>query len=123
MEKGRRKRRRKGNYYLSKSMASEDRAELRRADQVEGLADEIAMLRMRIKRALVDEEEDLEILSMGLDRLSRAVGMQHKMHPQASEELFDSLEAILDRFPDLDRPPPAPPADGEGPKRPLGERE
>ena len=102
---GRRTRRRPGNYYLSKLMRSEDRAELRRAAKVEGLADEIALVRMRLKKAMVEEGEDLEMLSLGLERLSRAIGMQHKMSPKRDDAWLDSLEAVLRRFEDPSLPP------------------
>jgi iron-sulfur cluster repair protein YtfE (RIC family) len=106
VEKGRRKRRRRGNYYLTKSMSREERAELRRADEMEGLADEIAMLRMQLKKAM-EEEEDLEMLSLGLERLSRAIGIQHKMSPKKDkvEELLQNLEELMRPYDDIFRPP------------------
>jgi hypothetical protein len=102
--RGRRTRRR-GNYYSSKLMSSEDRAELRRAAKVEGLADEIALVRMRLKKAMVEEGEDLEMLSLGLERLSRAIGIQHKMSPKRDDAWLDNLEAVLRRFEDPSLPP------------------
>jgi len=112
VEKGRRRRetRRRGNYYSSKLMTSEERAELRRADKVEGLADEISLLRMRMKRAAVEEKEDLEMLSLGLDRLSRAIAIQHKMLGKQDgtwlEKWEETLRAWEDNlYPDgMDRP-------------------
>lgn len=90
---------------MSKLMTSEDRAELRRAAKVEGLADEIALLRMRLKKAMVEEEEDLEMLSLGLERLSRAIGIQHKMSPNRDkqEEWLRNLEEIISPYEDIFR--------------------
>jgi hypothetical protein len=101
----RRRRRRRSNYYLSRLMTKDDRAELRRAAKVEGLEDEIALLRMRLKKAMVEEGEDLEVLSLGLERLSRAVGVQHKMHPKASDEFWDNFEDVLRRGNEMFFPP------------------
>ena len=109
VEKGRRRKsRRRGNYYSSKLMTGDDRLELRRAAKVEGLADEIALLRMRLKKAVVEEEEDLEMLSLGMERPSRAVGMQHKMYlkKDKAEELMKSLEEILSPYDDIFHGPP-----------------
>jgi len=52
---------------------------------LEGLADEIALLRMRLKKAMVEEGEELEVLSLAMERLSRAIGVQHKMSPKKAE--------------------------------------
>ena len=68
---------------------------VRRAAKLEGLADEIALLRMRLKKAMVEEKEDLEVLSLAMERLSRAIGVQHKMSPKPSEELWENFEAVL----------------------------
>ena len=101
MEKGRRRRsRRRSNYYLSKLMTSGDRMELRRAAKVDGLEDEIAVLRMRLKRAVVEGKENLEALSLGMERLSRAIGLQHKMSPKKSDDWIESWEATLRAFED-----------------------
>lgn len=109
-ERRRRKTRRRGNYYSSKLMRSEDRAELRRAAKVEGLEDEIALLRMRLKRAAVEDEEDLEVLSLGMERLSRAIGLQHRMSPKKGEDWIEKWEEMIRGFEDqmypdgMDRP-------------------
>ena len=71
-------------------MTPEDRAELRRAAKVEGLGDEIAMIRVWLKKESLKEDADLELLSLGLDRLSRAIGVQHKTTPK--ETYMDWLE-------------------------------
>jgi hypothetical protein len=86
-------------------MTEEDRAELRRAAKVEGLADEIALVRMRLKKAMVEEGEDLEVLSLGLERLSRAIGIQHKVSPKKEDAWFENLEAVLRGFEDPSLPP------------------
>jgi hypothetical protein len=92
-------------------MTSEDRAELRRAAKVEGLDDEIAMIRMRLKKAMVEDGEDLELLTLGLERLSRAIGMQHKVSPKKDDDAWlDNLETVLRRFEPL-YPPGAWPYD------------
>ena len=43
---------------------------------------------MRLKKAMVKEEEDLEVLS-------RAIGVQQKMWPKPSEQLWDNFGAVL----------------------------
>jgi hypothetical protein len=41
---------------------------------------------MRLKKAMVEEGEDLEVLSLGLERLSRAIGIEHKVSPKRGDE-------------------------------------
>ena len=82
-------------------------AELRRvpaAKALEGLDDEIAMLRVRLNTALWENPEELALLLKGLTILVRAVVAQYRLSPRASKQLHDNLAALLDQFADQFRP-------------------
>jgi hypothetical protein len=98
--------RRKRNYYGSLALSRADRLELRRAGGVEGLADEIALLRAQLKRAVeasprtVKARKDLKVVSEGVETLLRAVSSQYRLSPRASGDLADNIAAVLKGFGD-----------------------
>jgi hypothetical protein len=63
------------------------------------------MLRMRLKKGM-EEGEDLEVMSLGLERLSRAIGVKHKVSPkQLSDEYWDNFEEVLEQGYEMFFPP------------------
>jgi hypothetical protein len=87
---------------LIAEMSAEDRRELTRAQKVSGLADEIAFLRMRLRKANLEESEDVERISLAMERLSRLVGTEDKFAgrktPDAAARLIASLQAFEDQI-------------------------
>jgi hypothetical protein len=85
-----------------------DRAEstdLKRAQEIEGLDDEIAVMRVRLKRAVEERPEDLQLLVKGLDILMRAVGTRYRLSPKSRKDLADNLAATLNSLGDQLLPP------------------
>jgi hypothetical protein len=83
-------------------MGVAERRELMRAGKVTGVSDEISFLRMRVKQAKLENAEDLEVLSLSLERLSRMVAAEERMSgrksPDAAERLIASLQAFEDQI-------------------------
>jgi hypothetical protein len=69
--------------------------DLERAQEMEGLDDEIAMMRVRLKRAVEEHPQDVQLLVKGLDILVRAVGARYRLSPKSRRELADNLAATL----------------------------
>jgi hypothetical protein len=98
--------RRKRNYYGSLALSRTERLELTRAGSVEGLADEIALLRAQLKRAVeasprtVKARKDLKVVTEGVETLLRAVSTQYRLSPRARAGLADNLAAVLNSFGD-----------------------
>ena len=96
--------RRRRNYYGSLALSKAERLELGRAGSVEGLADEIALLRAQLKRAVgasprtVKARKDLKVVTEGVETLLRAVSTQYRLSPRASGDLSDSFAAVLKGF-------------------------
>ena len=98
--------RRKRNYYGSLALSKAERLELGRAGSVEGLADEIALLRAQLKRAVgaspraVKARKDLKVVTEGVETLLRAVSTQYRLSPRSKEDLAENLAAVLNQFGD-----------------------
>ncbi len=80
-------------YRLALSQA--EQLELSRAEGVEGLDDEIALLRVRLKMAIQERPEDLDLLVKGIGLLVRAVATRYRLSPKARGDLADNIAATL----------------------------
>ncbi len=101
--KGRRKRR---NYYGTLALSKAERLELSRAGSVEGLADEIALLRSQLKKAVESgrkgarARKDLKVVSGGLEVLLKAVSTEYRLSPRGKGDLADNMARVLDQLGD-----------------------
>jgi hypothetical protein len=91
----------KRSFYHDDCLTEAERVELPKAGQVEGLDEEIAVLRVRLKTALKEHPEDYALLVRGIGLLVKAVAAQYRLSPRASKDLADNLGVILNRFGDL----------------------
>lgn len=85
------------NFY-QQALSEAERLELPEAETVEGLDQEIAVLRVRLKRALQEHPEDLPLVAKGLDLLVKAVTARYRLSPKSSRELADQLDAVFQRL-------------------------
>jgi hypothetical protein len=90
----------KRNFYEHASLTEAERIELRKAAQVENLGDEIAVLRVRLKKALNDSEQDYQLISRGVDTLVKAVAAQDRLSPRAKKDLSDNFAAVFNSLGD-----------------------
>ena len=92
------------NFYRQ-ALTEAEQLELGRAQEIEGLDDEIALLRVRLKRAVEERPEDLQLLVRGLDLLVKAVAARYRLSPKARRDLADNLAATLNSLGDQLLPP------------------
>ncbi len=92
------------NFYRQ-ALDKAERADLKRAEKIEGLDDEIAVMRVRLKRAVEERPQDLQLLVKGLDMLARAVGTRYRLSPKSRRDLADNLVAVLNSVGDQLLPP------------------
>ena len=72
-----------------------ERLELERARELEGLDDEIALLRLRLRKALAEHPEDMQLMLKGVDMLVKAVSARYRLSKEARGDLADSLVGVL----------------------------
>lgn len=101
---GRRVRRRGRNRlrsFYAEALTEAERLELARAQEVEGLDEEIAVLRVRLKRALQEHPQDLALIAKGVDMLVKAVAARYKLSPKARRDLADNLANLIESMGEL----------------------
>jgi len=92
------------NFYRQ-SLDRAERLDLEQAQEIEGLDDEIALMRVRLKRAVEEHPEDVQLLVKGLDILVRAVGARYRLSPKSRKDLAENLAAALNSLGDQLLPP------------------
>ena len=66
-----------------------------RARQMEGLDEEVALLRVRLKEALEERPRDMQLIAKGIDLLVKAVAAKYRLSPKAQRELSDSIDGVV----------------------------
>ena len=67
---------------------------------MEGLEDEIAMLRVFLRDATNADKRDNKVILRGTEVLMRMVVAQYRLSPRAGKHLADSLAAVLNAMGD-----------------------
>jgi len=82
--------------FYEKALSEAERGELPEARQMEGLDEEIAVMRVRLQQALRERPEDVQLISKGLDLLVKAVAAKYRLSPKARKDLSDSIAGVVD---------------------------
>jgi hypothetical protein len=86
--------------FYGKALSAAELVMLEEARDLEGLNEEIAMLRVRLVTVLRDHPDDLRLLTHGISILVRAVATQYRLSPKARRDLSDHLSNLLNSLGD-----------------------
>lgn len=86
--------------FYSDALTEAELLDLADALQMEGVDEEIAVLRVRLKTAVHEHPEDLKLLLQGVNMLVRAVATQYRLSPKARKDLADKLGDLLNSLGD-----------------------
>jgi len=75
-----------------------DRVALAVAREVEGLDQEIAVLRVRLRRALEEHPENMTLMLKGVEMLAKALSARYRLSKEAKAELSESVRATLEEY-------------------------
>lgn len=78
--------------------AEERAAELAAARKVEGLDEEVALLRVLIRDALEQHPDDVKLLHSGLRLLVQSLLAQHRLSPKQADNLGEAVANVLEEF-------------------------
>ena len=81
--------------FYNEALSQAEKVRLSRAKQIQGLDEEIALLRVRLGRLAEEQPENLELLIKGIGMLVRAVSTKYKLSHKAEEDLYQSLLGVL----------------------------
>ena len=81
--------------FYAAALTDAERLHLADARRVDGLDEEIALLRVRLRSALEERPEDFDLLRDGIALLVRAVATQYRISPKARKDLADRMATVL----------------------------
>lgn len=84
------------NFYGSALEAAEQIEVLKEAAGVEGLDEEIAVLRMKLRSVLSERPDDLALMLRGIDLLVKAVSARYRLSKDEEEEVTNNLETMVE---------------------------
>ncbi len=90
------------SFYAS-ALTEADRALFDRARSVDGLAEEIALLRLRLRETLAAHVDDAKLVEGGVRLLIQSLLAQHRLSPHEADNLSGALSNVVEEFTDLMR--------------------
>ena len=82
--------------FYNEALSQAEKVRLSRAKQIQGLDEEIALLRVRLGRLAKEQPENLDLLIKGIGMLVRAVSVKYKLSPRSEKDLYQSLLGVLE---------------------------
>jgi hypothetical protein len=92
---------RKGNQnarkhgFYSRVLDAEERCDFEEAVEVEGLDQEIAMLRVKIKSLLRRDPDNMKLITQATRALARLLAARYKIDSKDKQKLFDAVAGVL----------------------------
>ena len=77
--------------FYSAALSEAERLDLPVALEIDGMDEEIAVLRLRLRRAIEERPEDAELLFRGIDLIAKAVAVRYRLSKKAEGDLSTSL--------------------------------
>ena len=87
---------REAQSFYEEALSEAERLDLPDARQMEGLDEEIAVMRVRLKRALEERPEDVQLIAKGLALLVKAVAAKYRLSAKARKDLSDSIAGVVE---------------------------
>ena len=81
--------------FYGSALDAAEQIELREAAEIKGLDEEIAVLRMRLRKVLKEHPEDLPLMMRGVELLVKAVSARYRLSKEAEEDLAGHLAGVL----------------------------
>ena len=81
--------------FYAAALSEAERVLLPQARKMEGLDEEIALLRVRLKAALEEHPEDLPLLLKCLELLVKAVAAKYRLSKKAEDDLYQNVLGVL----------------------------
>jgi hypothetical protein len=84
--------------FYESALSEAERTALVQARGIRGLAEEAALLRVRLRSVLEERPEDSEVLFAGVRLLVNVLIAQHRLTGQQAEDLTASAAAIVEQM-------------------------
>ena len=76
-------------------LSEASRARLEEARKLEGINEEIALLRIKLRDVMAENPNKTELMYKGIDMLMKAVATRYKLSPKSKDDLNDSIVGVI----------------------------
>ena len=76
-------------------LSEAERARLEAAREMEGIDEEVAILRIMLRDQIMQSPEKAELLFKSMNMLTKVVATQYKLSPKSQDDLNDSIAGVL----------------------------
>lgn len=81
--------------FYARALSKAARVRLAKARKMEGVDQEIALLRLKLQELVSKHPDKLDLLFKGVNLLLRAVTTKYKLSPRAEDDLSKSIVGVL----------------------------
>jgi hypothetical protein len=81
--------------FYGSALEAAERIALEQAAEVEGLDEEIAVLRVKLRDVLQRQPEDLPLMLRGIELLVKAVSARYRLSKEAEGDLSESIAGVV----------------------------
>ena len=82
------------NEFYADVLSEAERARLEAAREMEGIDEEVAILRIMLRDQIMRNPDKAEKLFKGMNMLMKAVSTQYKLSPKSQDDLNESINGI-----------------------------
>jgi hypothetical protein len=87
--------------FYADALSAAERADLPIALEVDGVDEEIAVLRLRLRQALAERPEELPLMFKGIELLAKLVATRYRLSKRAERDLAGALANVIRGVGDL----------------------
>ncbi len=84
--------------FYTAALEEADRDTIDAARELDGLDQEIAMLRVRLRDALLHHPDDARLIEGGVKLLVQSLLAQHRLTPRQAHDLSDAIANVMEQF-------------------------
>jgi hypothetical protein len=87
--------------FYENALSEAERLKLQDALDIEGLDEEVALLRLWLRKAIEEHPEDLQLMTKGVELLVRAVATKYRLSPKSKRDLANNLASVIENVGEL----------------------
>lgn len=87
--------------FYETALAEAGREEFEEARELEGIDDEVALLRLLLRKAVEQQHDDSRVVEGAVRSLIQALLAQRRLSPQQADDLGDSIASVFEQIADL----------------------
>ena len=81
--------------FYAEVLSKAEQAQLKQARKLEGIDEEIALLRVKLRDLMANNPDRVDLMYKGLDMLMKAVTTRYKLSPKSKNDLNESIIGVI----------------------------